>query len=91
MSDIERGGGENEIILKNDELLKNYLQIQINEKQNQILQLKVNLDRINTVEINKLLLAQKRLQKEIEGLMGDLRKLEPMEAEIVQTNTRKEK
>lgn len=87
MADIVRGGTDNEIILKHDDLMRNYLQIQINEKLNQIHQLNVNLDRINSVDINKIVLAQKRLQKEIEEIQMHLKTIVPQDAEVINTQS----
>lgn len=87
MADIVRGGSDNEIILKHDDLMRNYLQIQINEKLNQIHQLNVNLDRINSVDINKIVLAQKRLQKEIEEIQVHLKTIVPQDAEVINTQS----
>ena len=68
--DISRSGSD--IVLRDEHLLQQHLQIQLNEKVNQIKQLAVRLDHIMTVEVKQVELKQNELRKEIESIQQEL-------------------
>ena len=66
MGDIQRG--YNEIVEASNELKSDFIKIQINEKKAQEQQLKLNLDKLKSIEMKKIELQLKILEKEIEEL-----------------------
>lgn len=76
--DIRRG--ENELVVYGDDILKQHLEIQINEKLNQLKQLDVRLDHIMTVEVKQIELKKNELRKEVESIQQELnRKIKTIE------------
>lgn len=65
MGDLERSG-ISEIVLQDCHLRKQYLAIQIAEKEIQLKQLDVALDRLQTVDYKKILHAIEKCKKELE-------------------------
>ena len=67
MSDISRAG-VSDIVLKDNFLKKQWVAIQISEKENQIKQLGVTLDKLHNVELKRILHAMERCKREIAEL-----------------------
>ena len=72
MVDINRSGST-DIVLANDELKKKWIEIAINEKINQIKNLDLQIERLDSVVKKEYLLKQDTLRKEIESLTNDLK------------------
>ena len=70
MSDIQRN--DRQLVHGDPELKKMWLTIQINERENQLKQLDVLLDKIKTVDIKQLELKKEELKKEIINLQNEL-------------------
>lgn len=73
MADLQRG--MNEIILRDDKLKKKHLEIIISEKINQVKQMEVTLERMKTVDMQKVELAIASTHKEIEEFKIELSQL----------------
>lgn len=70
MSDLNRSGSD--IVLRDAGLKRKLLQIQVNEKLNQLKQLDVRLDHLMTVEVKQIELKKDELIKEIESIQQEL-------------------
>ena len=81
MGDLNRSG-MSDLVLADDALKRKHILIQISEKLNQLKQLEVNLDRLKTVEMQRIELAKETLLKEIKNLRSEV-KNDVIEAELV--------
>lgn len=76
--DIRRG--DSDLVVYGDDILKQHLEIQVNEKLNQLKQLDVRLDHIMTVEVKQIELKKSELKKEVESIQQELnRKIKTIE------------
>jgi len=72
MSDINRSGAS-DIVLKDNYLKRQWIAIQISEKENQLKQLDVVLDKLHNVELKRILHSIDRTKKEIEELKDEMK------------------
>lgn len=67
MGDIDRAG-VSDLVLRNSDLKRQWLSIQISEKEIQLKLHDVQLERLQTVEIKKALHAKEKCKKQLEEL-----------------------
>lgn len=67
MSDIDRAD-PSDLVLRNTDLKRQWLSIQISEKEIQLKQHDIALERLQTVEIKKALHAKEKCKKQLEEL-----------------------
>lgn len=68
--DMRRNDGD--LVKYGDDIMCQHLEIQINEKLNQLKQLDVRLDHIMTVEVKQIELKKNELKKEVESIQQEL-------------------
>ena len=74
MADLERSG-ISDIVLKDSHLKQQWYAIQISEKRIQIKQLDVAFDRLQSVDMKKILHAKEKCKRELENLEHDIKNI----------------
>lgn len=67
MSDIDRAG-VSDLVLRDNYLKRQWIAIQVSEKEIQLKQLDVALDRLQSVDIKKIIHAKDKCKRELEEL-----------------------